>query len=135
MFSGPEDEELTVTFSNGKTAKIPPETAIWTPTPVYERLSLELKMPKEAREKLQSQEDYPQESLPGYPTSGPLAEPEEYGKAPPFEFDIEPMVLETRPWLRPYLPPPYPGHRITTSSTTTKSAVQSEEINKLVPGE
>jgi hypothetical protein len=28
------------------------ETAIWTPTPVYERLALELKMPKEARERL-----------------------------------------------------------------------------------
>ncbi|XP_052087168.1 uncharacterized protein LOC127724285 [Mytilus californianus] len=131
---GPEDDVLTVTFSNGKTSQVPPHTAIWTPTTVYERLALELKMPKEAREKLQSQDEYPKESLPGYPTSGPEAEPEEFGKAPPFEFDLDPMVLETRPWLRPYIHVPLGQTLGQTMTQRTKSAVQSEEISKLVPG-
>jgi hypothetical protein len=97
-----------------------------------ERLALELKMPKEARERLQIKEEYPKESLPGYPTSGPVAYPEEYGKAPPFEFDFDPLVLETRPWLRPYIPTGQNfGQKL---SQSTKSAVHSEEINKLVPG-
>jgi hypothetical protein len=92
-------KELQSHYSNGKTAKIPLETAIWTPTPVYERLALELKMPKEARERLQIKEEYPKESLPGYHTSGHVAYPEESGKAPPFEFDFDPLVLETRPYI------------------------------------
>lgn len=91
-------------------------------------------MPKEAREKLQSQDEYPKESLPGYPTSGPEAEPEEFGKAPPFEFNLDPMVLETRPWLRPYIHVPLGQTLGHTMTQRTKSAVRSEEISKLVPG-
>ena len=63
--SGPEDKEITVSFTNSKTVAVPLDTAIWIPTEVYERLALELKMPKEAREALSTENSYPKESLEG----------------------------------------------------------------------
>ena len=63
---GPEDQDLTVSFSNGKTEKVPRDVAVWLPASLYERLSLELQMPQEARKTLLSAVDnYPIDNLPG----------------------------------------------------------------------
>ena len=45
--------------------KVPFDTAVWLPTEVYERLALELKMPREAREALSAEGQYPKDSLEG----------------------------------------------------------------------
>ncbi|RUS90345.1 hypothetical protein EGW08_001840 [Elysia chlorotica] len=102
---GPEDQDLTVSFSNGKTERVPRDVAVWLPSSLYERLSLELQMPQEARKTLLSAVDnYPIENLPGYPASGPVGNPPEYPT-------IEPsFVMESNPYLwDPYLYkyPPY----------------------------
>ncbi|GFR61307.1 von Willebrand factor A domain-containing protein 3B [Elysia marginata] len=147
---GPEDQDLTVSFSNGKTEKVPRDVAVWLPPSLYERLSLELQMPQEARQTLLSAVDnYPIENLPGYPASGPIGYPPDYPK-------IEPsFVLESNPYLwdpylykyPPYLPafygyPPPPfmvnqgraeraacGKRPTSAPTGTV-----EDAGSLIPG-
>ena len=54
-----------MSFTNGKVEKVPFDTAAWLPTEVYERLALELKMPKEAREALSAETSYPKDTLEG----------------------------------------------------------------------
>ena len=63
--SGPDDKEITVSFTNGKVEKVALDMAVWVPSEVYERLALELKMPKEAREALSAENSYPKETLEG----------------------------------------------------------------------
>lgn len=137
-FKGPDDRQITVTFANGKTEKVPMDVAIWTPEQVYERLTLELKMPKEARLSLQNQEpNYPKENLEGYPTSGPSAEPSEYPFPNPFHFQHDPVFLDSLPWGNGYIPAYPPAQRQPQPCEVrlqTKSSVKSEDINKLVPG-
>ncbi|XP_048769410.2 trichohyalin-like isoform X2 [Ostrea edulis] len=136
--NGPDDRQITVTFANGKTEKVPMDVAIWTPEQVYERLTLELKMPKEARLSLQNQEpNYPKENLEGYPTSGPSAEPSEYPLPNPFHFQHDPVFLDSLPWGNGYIPAYPPAQRQPQPCEVrlqTKSSVKSEDINKLVPG-
>ena len=65
IISGPDDRQITVSFTNGKVEKIPNNVAVWIPKKVYERIALEIKMPREARESLTMEERYPIESLEG----------------------------------------------------------------------
>ena len=135
IFTGPDACQITVTFTNGKTEKIPIDVAVWTPDPVYDRLTLELKMPKEARLSLQTTESYPKRNLPGYPTSGAEATPDEYPPPPSFGWDYDPVFMESRPWQHPYVPSPamlYRKEDVTTS--LARSTVKSEDIHKLIPG-
>ncbi|XP_070190904.1 uncharacterized protein [Littorina saxatilis] len=107
---GPDDHQLTVAFSNGKTEKVGMEKAIWIPQPVYERLSLELKMPIDTRTSIMNTDHYPQTTLPGYPTSGPQPSPPEYYT--PDYYTLEPNShAGWDRWVYPeYLGyyPPYP---------------------------
>lgn len=133
---GPDDRQITVTFANGKTEKVPMDVAIWTPEQVYERLTLELKMPKEARLSLQNQEPhYPKENLEGYPTSGPNADPPEYPPPNPFHFQNDPVFMDCFPWGNGYVQAyPQIQRPPNESMLQTRSSVKSEEINKLIPG-
>lgn len=135
-FPGPDDRQITVTFANGKTEKVPMDVAIWTPEQVYERLTLELKMPKEARLSLQNQEPhYPKENLEGYPTSGPNADPPEYPLPNPFHFQNDPVFMDCFPWGNGYVQAyPQIQRPPNESMLQTRSSVKSEEINKLIPG-
>lgn len=65
LFPGPEDRLITVSFTNGKVEKVQANTAVWIPKEVFERLALELKMPREARVALSTEENYPQQSMEG----------------------------------------------------------------------
>lgn len=138
---GPDDKEITVSFTNGKVTKVAGNLAVWLPKKVFERLALELKMPREAREELAGEEGYPRESLEGYPTSGVVASPEEFDVADPLYFDYDPLVVENRPWRYPFHPP-YPivlkrsdGTPATTTATVSaKAVVRSEDMEALVPG-
>ncbi|OWF44512.1 uncharacterized protein LOC110458274 [Mizuhopecten yessoensis] len=128
---GPDDHQITVTFSNGRTEKIPSDMALWVPEEVYERLVLELKMPREARETLQTNPHYPLENLPGYPTSGPTAEPRVYEQPHPVTFDMDSTVGSVT-WQYPYTPG-YPV-QLKQRTASVKSAVSSNAMNMLVPG-
>ncbi|XP_069103634.1 uncharacterized protein [Argopecten irradians] len=128
---GPQDQQITVTFSNGKTERVSSDTALWVPEDVYERLVLELKMPREARETLQTNPHYPLENLPGYPTSGPHAEPRVYEQPHPVTFDVN-STLGTVSWQYPYTPG-YPV-QLKQRQTSVKAAVNSDDMNQLVPG-
>ncbi|GFO27244.1 von Willebrand factor a domain-containing protein 3b [Plakobranchus ocellatus] len=147
---GPEDQNLTVSLSNGKTECVPCNIAVWLPPSLYERLSLELQMPQEARRTLLSSVDnYPIENLPGYPASGPVGDPPEYPKnEPSFTLESNPYLWD--PYLYkypPYLPafygypsPPFImnrgrlerstcGKRPTSAPTGT-----TEDAGSLIPG-
>ncbi|XP_060072510.1 uncharacterized protein LOC132552362 [Ylistrum balloti] len=128
---GPDDLQITVTFSNGRTERVAADTALWVPEEVYERLVLELKMPREARETLQTHPHYPLENLPGYPTSGPQAEPRVFEQPHPVTFDVD-STIGSLSWQYPYTPG-YPV-QLKQPQTSIKSAVSSNDMNKLVPG-
>ncbi|KAL8575355.1 hypothetical protein ACOMHN_048648 [Nucella lapillus] len=104
---GPEDHQLTVAFSNGQTEKVQQNKAIWVPQPIYERVSLELKMPCDTRSSIMTTDHYPNKNLPGYPTSGPQANPPEFYT--PENFSLEPMTLYNT-WGSPLMYPPYSGY-------------------------
>ncbi len=75
---GSEDSSLVVSFSSGKTATLPANTAVWIPAALHERVEYELKLPKGVRKDFTELESYPEENLQGYPTSGVSAVPAEY---------------------------------------------------------
>ncbi|XP_071113522.1 uncharacterized protein [Haliotis cracherodii] len=130
---GPDDSQITVTFSNGKTEKVPEDLAVWIPEPVYERLALELKMPRDARETLQKEENYPQDSLPGYPGSGPVAYPPEFPQANPLVVDTEPVFMDRGLYRCPPYVPTYPVvHQARRQKA--KAAVKSEDMDAVIPG-
>ncbi|XP_030055358.1 uncharacterized protein C11orf16 homolog [Microcaecilia unicolor] len=52
-----EDEEITVSFWNGKKIKVPPGVAVWIPSAVWERIVERLHLPISSRPKLK---EYPQ---------------------------------------------------------------------------
>ncbi|XP_052286789.1 uncharacterized protein LOC127882276 isoform X1 [Dreissena polymorpha] len=133
---GPSDKEIAVSFTNGKVSNVPLNTAIWVPREVYERITLELKMPRDARQELMTEERYPMESKQGYPTSGPSATPPDYELADPLLFDYDPMVVERRgPWRYPFHPP-YPLIMKKGLDTTRRHQLEREErdTDKVVPG-
>ena len=66
------DNDLTVTFYNGQTDKVTAGKAVWIPLALHDRITLELKMPRDARKNLETHEGYPSKSFEGYPTNGNL---------------------------------------------------------------
>ena len=127
---------MTITFSDGKTETVPLDMAVWIPEPVYERLTLELKMPRDVREGLQTQEEYPSENLTGYPTSGAVASPAVYPRAATVVLDSDPVFINSVYPCLPYVPL-YP-RPVTTQyskpSKVVKSVVKSEDVNAIIPG-
>lgn len=124
---------MTVTFSNGKSKTISVDTALWIPVPVYDRVSFELNLPKHARETLSSHEQYPSESLPGYPTSGPVASPVIFDRPDPIV--IDPMMYSYPPYA-PIHPMSYRHEENVRKITKPKisTTVSSEEMNAIIPG-
>lgn len=133
---GPMDRQITVSFTNGKVENVAADVAVWIPKEVYERITLELKMPQEARLALTTEERYPMQSFEGYPTSGLHASPAEYKLADPLYLDYDPMIIERRPWRYPFCPP-YPLILKTTGSEhALKHSVDEKKVdeNSQVPG-
>jgi len=62
---GPGDRQITVSFTNGKVEKVPVDTSIWIPKEVFERITLELNMPRDARQALMTEDQYPLQSMEG----------------------------------------------------------------------
>lgn len=131
---GPDDHTLTVAFSNGRTEKVAQEKAIWIPQPVYERVSLELKMPQETRSAIMTTDHYPLRNMPGYPASGSVANPPEYYS--PENFTLEPNSHGGWDrWMYPeYLGyyPPYP--LVLRRKQEREVTAAEEEDNSVIPG-
>ena len=133
LLGGGEDETLIVSFHNGKSVDVPLNKALWVPTALHDRITFELQLPSNVRQEMSEVEQYPQENRPGYPTSGPAADPKEFER-----FDPR-YVTQMGPYVYPggdreipyYLPYRYPVHY---KYMPGPSAVRSEEIDAMVPG-
>ena len=136
VLSGPDDHPLTVAFGNGRTEKVVMSKAIWIPQPVYERVSLELKMPRDTRSTIMTTDHYPIHNLPGYPISGPQATPPEFYT--PENFSLEPNTFYNGwdRWVYPeYLGyyPPYPLVVRRKQEQREKELATAEE-DTVIPG-
>ncbi|KAK6986702.1 von Willebrand factor a domain-containing protein 3b [Biomphalaria glabrata] len=138
---GPDNVQLTVLFTHGITEKVPLNTAVWIPPSVYDRLSLELQMPKEARKTLLSCSDnYPIDNLPGYPTSGTLGDPPEYPTADPFIVESNSFLWDQYLYrYPPYLPAYYRHFPFVISKQRSKKeeihvSDTAEDHSKVIPG-
>lgn len=83
-------------FSNGKTRTLDDNesSAIWLPDQAFDRLKFELNLPSTARQYLEnSNEDYPQKSLSGYPCEPLIVKPV-----------IPRFIYATWPFYVPYYP-------------------------------
>ncbi|XP_013387178.1 uncharacterized protein LOC106156466 isoform X2 [Lingula anatina] len=129
-----KDELITVNFFNGRTEQVHPGVAVWIPDGLYERIKFELQMPPKARKTLEAQDRYPLDNLPGYPTSGPDADPEEYELPAPVYVDRvhTPVMIDRGLYHHPSYVPIYPVHH--KHMEKPPSAVKSEEMSKLIPG-
>ncbi|KAL3882965.1 hypothetical protein ACJMK2_029266 [Sinanodonta woodiana] len=134
MSNSPDDRQLVVKFANGKTERVPADMAVWIPTQVYERLALELQMPKAAREALMEQENYPMKTLEGYMTSGPHADPEEYKEPDPICLNGDQLLLASQPWRYPYFPGPPLLFRKKENTTSRKENFSENGSDRVVPG-
>lgn len=133
---GPEDHQLTVAFSNGRTEKVCPEKAIWIPQPIHERVSLELKMPQATRSSFMTTEHYPLENLPGYPTSGPKANPPEYFTPNYYNIEPTPYYGGWDRWVYPEYLGYYPPYPLVIRRRREESwkVVDSENEDEVIPG-
>ncbi|XP_050392612.1 uncharacterized protein LOC126811153 isoform X1 [Patella vulgata] len=131
--AGPEDKIITVAFRNSKTENVALDTAVWIPETMYDRLALELTMPRHTREKLATRPNYPLENLPGYPTSGPIASPQHYPKPAALVLESG-MPLDRTLYRYPPFAPVCPVYLKRRDPPLTKSVVKSEDINALIPG-
>ncbi|CAH1250089.1 C11orf16 [Branchiostoma lanceolatum] len=103
-----DDEDLVVTFWNGKTESVPRHKAIWIPLMLYERVIFELQMPVAAREKfLEANPGWPYESPPGYPSTYIVGDPVEFTPPKPARIKSPHLVSSTR---QSYMPTHYPTY-------------------------
>ena len=85
---------------NGKTVTLPPNSAVWIPAALYERIDFELKLPSNVRKKMAQGDMYPTDNNPGYPCSGPTAVPEEWDRWKTVTVDKSNSIHKTRGLMR-----------------------------------
>jgi hypothetical protein len=91
-------------------------------------------MPEEARETLKSEENYPAETLPGYPTTEPEKEPGEYVNYRPVMIDPGDFLVDHF-YGYPRFMPGYPIAPVMAKVNPCSSvAVNSEDVERLIPG-
>lgn len=126
------DQEVIVSFFNGKTANIAQDIAVWIPQALHERVTFELRLPRQVREEFSEQDLYPEDNLPGYPTSGPVANPAEYERCDPaWIARSDSLVVDKGVYRPPFYTPAYP---IYYKYQPKKSIVKSEDVDKIIPG-
>ena len=91
-----EDSPITISTSQGQTVQVPSNTAVWIPAALHERIDFELKLPVAVRQRMATQDMYPGQNAPGYPSSGPVAVPEEWDKWQSIAVDKSNSVGKTR---------------------------------------
>ncbi|XP_064627761.1 uncharacterized protein LOC135487663 [Lineus longissimus] len=131
---GGEDQQLIVSFCHGPTEKVTLGVAVWIPPGVYERLTVESQMPEDARETLKAEENYPAETLPGYPTTAPERTPKDYVNYRPVMIDRGDFLVDHF-YGYPRFMPGYPIAPVMAKVNPCSSvAVHSEDVEKLIPG-
>ena len=122
-----------VSFHNGCTASIPRDTAAWIPPLLHQRITFELQLPQKVRREFADQDCYPEENYPGYPTSGPVANPEQYQEyAPTWVPHDGPVDFPGRRLYRyPYYTPKYP---IFYKHQPKPSVVKCDDVDNVIPG-
>lgn len=127
MFIGAADSgHLIVNFFNGKTVKVPKQTAVWIPHTEYERHRIEIQMPLTARHYVVNDPSY-QRSISGYTVPSTHQEGGAMAGLPVLQQGrvYVPMVMaatETRDY----------GRR--SGGVVRESAVKSEDMHLLIPG-
>ena len=66
---------------------------MWIPRALFDRVTLELKLPPGVKRNLAEEEEYPKQNVNGYPTSGPVADPEQFSVGDPHSFWPPPWML------------------------------------------
>ncbi|KAI8482564.1 hypothetical protein Bbelb_397120 [Branchiostoma belcheri] len=139
-----DDEDLVVTFWNGKTESVPRHKAIWIPLMLYERVIFELQMPVAAREKfLEANPGWPYESPPGYPSTYIVGDPAEFSPPKPARIKSPHLVSSTRhvymPTHYPTYPYPWYWYPVVPSTLETKddgkipgADVTKDQLNRKV---
>ncbi|XP_078663457.1 uncharacterized protein LOC144906758 isoform X1 [Branchiostoma floridae x Branchiostoma belcheri] len=139
-----DDEDLVVTFWNGKTESVPRHKAIWIPLMLYERVIFELQMPVAAREKfLEANPGWPYESPPGYPSTYIVGDPAEFTPPKPARIKSPHLVSSTRhvymPTHYPTYPYPWYWYPVVPSTLDTKddgkipgADVTKDQLNRKV---
>ncbi|ELT87367.1 hypothetical protein CAPTEDRAFT_223654 [Capitella teleta] len=129
---GTPDQKLVVTFFNGKTADIPLNRAMWIPNELYERIAFEVHLPSHVRRDFADQDEYPEETLEGYPASGTGAYPTRYETVDSHWLpNNNRPVIERGIYQNPYYVPMYP---IYYKFKPQRSIVKSEEVAEIIPG-
>ena len=115
------DHPLTVRFASGRTRSCARDEALWLPDAMHDRIKFELQLPSAARKYLEDHsEDYPNHSLPGYPTNM-LALASESVVMPRMVYDI---------W--PYFVPFYPLYSNILYPALSAAAVQLNTLNEVM---
>lgn len=126
---------LTVRFADGKTRTCQFDEAIWIPDAMHDRIKFELNLPSTARKYLEEyNDDYPNNSLPGYPTNHVIA-PVDSVVMPRMIYDIWPYFVPFYPLYSNIL---YPAVNSTLKSeianlTGDLSNIQNVAINSVAP--
>ena len=132
ILGGGNDSDLIVSFYNGKSATVPVDTAVWIPPQLHERIKFELQLPSSVRKEFADQENYPKDNLPGYPTSGQHADPNEFYKGDPrLVQQVDPFLAQRGIYDNSYYVPMYPMYY---KYQARPNAVGSEQVDSMVPG-
>ncbi|XP_072165649.1 uncharacterized protein [Diadema setosum] len=123
-----DSDNLVVNFFNGKTAKVPKQTAVWIPHKEYERHRIEIQMPLTARHYVVNEPSY-ERSIAGYTVPSVPSEGTISGSVvglPVLQQGCVyvPMVMKAGSLGN--------GNRLDTS--VRQSAVKSEDMHALIPG-
>ena len=125
---GGPDKALVITFHDGKTVTVPRERAIWLPHDLHERITFELTLPRNVRREFASHDFYPEQTIIGYPPSGPLAYPPEFDRyIPPGWMSNDrrgengyPMFTHPKSWFQ--------------GASRTSITKPADEIDQVIPG-
>ena len=135
MYSGGPDEDIVVSFHNGKSCNVSRESACWIPRELHERITFELRLPKQVRCEFATQDKpYPEENMPGYPVSGPKATPIDYQVHESGWLErqeVAPMRQSYNPFYVPVYPTHY-HHRVEIPARPDK--FRAEDMDSVIPG-
>lgn len=129
--SGREYKQLVVTFSNSKSAAVPANVALWIPQDLYERVAFELKLPAKVRRSMaDNPADYPEGTLPGYPSSGPKRDPSEWELPMRLHLQSKDAVFDNGM----YIHETDVKRNARLKDQSQKYALRQDEIEKCIPG-
>lgn len=124
------NQPITVRFANGRTRSCPFNEAIWIPDVMHDRIKFELNLPTTARKYLEEfNDDYPKNSLPGYPTTQSTTILEDV-VMPRMVYDIWPYFVPFYPLYQNIL---YPGINNARAQLTNLASGPGAGLGTIAP--